>query len=69
VGLELVQHQPPEAAALHRVGDGERDVGDRRAVALAQVPRRPDDVVVDEGEQADVAVAVDVGQRVEHLRR
>ena len=37
--------------------------------ALAQVARRADDVVVDEGEQADVTVAVDVGERVEHLRR
>jgi len=66
VGLELAHQQPAEAAAVDLVGDRERHVGDGRRLGPAQVARGAHDATAAHGDDPDVAVAVDVGQRVEH---
>ena len=66
VGLELAHQQAAEAAAVDLVGDRERDVGDGRRLGAPQVAGGADDASVAQGDEADVAVAVDVAQRVEH---
>jgi hypothetical protein len=64
VRLQFAHQAATEAVALQLVGDGERDVGDLGRPLAAHVAGGADDAPVALGDDADVALAVDVRERL-----